>query len=342
MSDDPGGRDLNWPPLLMCCLAGAVLVAAAFVFQSHWLWSGATIEALIEAGIALAFVGLAFLFEKRFVKGIAQAATDVAKETFADRTRDIETRLDQLTDAVRDRLQEAGREQDEIVSQLDYPSYDHVMRAMEEADNLQALGNGSVRVSASALRERVTLTFQRVDINQIAYGASPGGNSRRFHLEIIIRPLRRARIKTSTFPVVEWLPDQSADEVGFHVAVEIQKNGYLFQESEFDWALALGNLKKSIDLALRSQRRDSDAWLLNGKLYELLSDDWAVTTAGLEHRPEPGFILRRQHFYRSVAPSSDRTPKEQVLRSLIGGSMRPDWCSLDDWRWLVVRAQEYY
>lgn len=34
-----------------------------FIFQSRRNWSGVSIEALIEGGIARAFVGLAFLFE---------------------------------------------------------------------------------------------------------------------------------------------------------------------------------------------------------------------------------------------------------------------------------------
>jgi hypothetical protein len=41
-----------------------------------------------------------------------------------------------------------------------------------------------------------------------------------------------------------------------------------------DWSLALRNLKRSLDTAISSRRRDQGVWHLRGPLIELVGDDW--------------------------------------------------------------------
>jgi hypothetical protein len=334
VSEHGDATSLNWRWLIGCWAGGGVLIFLAFAFQTTWNWEGATIDLLVEAGVALAFVGLAFLFERRFVGGIARAAAGAAEERFAQRTSQLETRLDELTVAVQQRNQEDAQNQDSLVEALDYPSYQNVMQVLEEADKLQAVAGSwvgpEVTVAASSDRDLLSIRFFRYRIVE--------GNPPTFTLEVGARPHAHARNRPSSPLGLRWVASESAADFGHRLSQQILTSRLLDDADDFDWSLALANLKKSVDIALRSRRREPGAWLLDGRLYELLGDDWAVTTAGLEHRPEPTFIIPAAEFLRRHAPGRDRSP-EDIKQSL--RAKRPDWCSADDWEWLISRTMEH-
>lgn len=266
--------------------------------------------------------------------GIARAAAGAAEARFAQRTSQLETRLDELTAAVQQRNQEDAQNQDSLVKTLDYPSYQNVMRVLEEADKLQAVAGSfvgpEVTVAASSDRDLLSLRFFRYRIVD--------GNPPTFTLEVIAKPHTHARNRPSPPLQLRWNASESAAEFGHRLSQQILTSRLLDNSGDFDWSLTIANLKKSLDVALRSRRREPGAWLLEGRLYELLGDDWAVTTAGLEHRPEPIFIIPAAEFLRRHLPGRDRS-LEDITRSL--RAKRPDWCSIDDWEWLISRTQEY-
>jgi len=327
VEDQNNGR-LNWGWLISCCLAGAFLIGLALALQTVWLWAGIVPDALVEMGVATTFVGLAFLFERRFVRGITRAATVAAEESFARQTQQMQTRIDELTATVQSRLGQDADAQDEIVAQLDYPSHGRIMKALEEAANLHALPRGLVRVNAGTELGFLTLSFTR--------HWERGG----YVLEVILRPEPRSKKQFSTMPTLRWQDSESAADVGHRIAVEIQRMGFLDDLRVFDWSEALSNLKKSIHVAIRSQRRDPGAWLLKGSLFELIEDDWAVTSAGLEHRPPPDLLIPAKEFFQHHIPGRDTRSEDDVMESL--RARRPDWCDPDRWGWLLWSAHSYY
>jgi hypothetical protein len=334
VTNPAGEENLNWRPILFCCGAGAVLVSLAFLFQTCWKWTGVTEDALIEAGIALAFVGLAFLAERRFVRGVARVAASAAEATFAEQTRQLQTRVDELSESVHARDQKDADEQDDLVAQLEYPSYERVMSSLEEAQDFRALGGNStgvsVRVTASSDRDLLSLTFFRYNIVQNV----------RWVLQITVHPQAHARVPLTNAQRLRWEESESADDAGHKISREIRSRGLLAQPDDFDWSLAIGNLRKSLDVAFRSKRREPGAWHLDGSLHELLGDDWAVTTAGLEHRPDPPFLVPAAEFLRRLAPGRDPRPEESARQALL--NMRPTWCEEQDWEWLTRRAQAHF
>jgi hypothetical protein len=261
-------------------------------------------------------------------------AAGAAEARFAQRTSQLETRLDELTAAVRQRNQEDAQNQDSLVEALDYPSYQNVMGVLEEADKLKAVAGSyvgpEVTVAASADRDLLSLRFFRYRI--------VAGDPPTFTLEVIAKPHAHARNRPSPPLQLRWKASESAEEFGHRLSQEILTSGLLYNANDFDWTLTIANLKKSLDVALRSRRREPGVWLLDGRLYELLGDDWAVTTAGLEHRPEPTFIVPAAGFLRRHAPGRDRS-LEAITQSL--RAERPDWCSADEWEWLISRTLEH-
>jgi hypothetical protein len=335
VSEDRDDTKLNWHWLVGCWAGGGVVILLAFAFQTAWNWTGATIDLLIEAGVALVFVGLAFLFERRFVGGVARAAAGAAEARFAQRTSQLETRLDELTAAVQQRNQEDAQNQDSLVKALDYPNYQNVMQVLEEAGKLQAVAGSfvgpEVTVAASSDRDLLSLRFFRYRIVD--------GNPPTFTLEVIARPHAHARNRPSPPVQLRWDASESAAEFGHRLNQQILTSRLLDNAGDFDWSLTIANLKKSLDVALRSRRQEPGAWILDGRLYELLGEDWAVTMAGLEHKPEPTFIVPAAEFLRRHVPGLNQSP-EDITQALKAN--RPDWCSIDDWEWLIGRAQEHF
>jgi hypothetical protein len=326
MADDREDVRLNWRWLVTCCACGVILIVAAFVLQTAWDWTGATIEALIEAGIANAFVGIAFLFERRFVRKLAHAASDAAQASFAEQTRRMELRMDELTDAVRDREQADAQAHEEIISALDHPTYESISRAMDEAASLQALATRQIKVTASTGRDLLSLGFS----------SAPKGEQP--VLQIFVIPEKNAKEHPESSTFILWESGDTAADVGHRISAEIQRKGILDDLSSFDWSEAMANLQKSIDVAVRSRRRDASAWKLKGKLYELLGDDWAVTTKGLEYR-QSNYILPSSEFFGMYNTRARATP-QQAARKLL--AQKPEWCREVDWAWLIERAQADY
>jgi hypothetical protein len=329
MTEQQGpGQRLNRGWIAFSCVGGIALVALAFIVQTKWGWTGVTTEALVEGGIALAFVGLAFLFERRFVGGIAQAASAAAKATVAAQTQNIQNRIDDLTDAVQALNRREAQQQDEVISLLDEPTFENVMAALQEAVDLRALAGSRARVNAVAEPNVLGLSF----------GLTHDQGSE--ILDIVIRPYARARSQPVGFPILKWLPSQSPTDVGLDISRTIMREGFLDNPNDFDWTQALKNFKRSIDTAVRSRRGDADAWRLHGRLYELLTEDWAVTTAGLEYRPRPAYVLDRKEFPQTNGPPSGWRPPAEVKAAL--ARQCPEWCDPNEWDWLVQRAQEYF
>ena len=65
--------------------------------------------------------------------------------------------------------------------------------------------------------------------------------------------------------------------------------------STIDWAQIFRDLHQSIVLAVAYKRRDATVeWRLHGGLYELHGQDWAITEAGIEYRPDSQIVLAEE------------------------------------------------
>jgi hypothetical protein len=125
-------------------------------------------------------------------------------------------------------------------------------------------------------------------------------------------------------PVI-WAEAEAAVDVGLSINNVIQHNRLLGSLDDFDWSIAMANLKHAIGTAIRSRGMDSGDWHLRGGLYELLGNDWAVSSAGLEHRDPDYLVSRREMILNHPLKPDDK---------------RPDWCEVSDSKWLVRRARE--
>lgn len=328
MPDDRSDGELNWPWLIGCCVIGLCLIGLALGLQTAFKWVGVVPDTLVEAGVGTVIIGIAFLFERRFARKVTRAAAEAAEASFARQAGQMQARIDQLTEAVRDREREDARSDDEVISGLEYPDFVNIVRALSAAYTLNALATPWLKVTASGDRDLLSLRFSTVREQD------------RYYVQILVTPEKNAKTHPTSQTIILWSRDETTVDVGRKIILEIQRRGLVDDLDGFDWSAALANLRKSLDVAVRSRRRDSDAWRLDGKLYELLGDDWAVTSSGLEHRPPPDFKLPAESFYRHYVPWREQRSERLIESQLLG--KRPPWCSEVDWEWLTARAQAHY
>jgi len=303
---------INWRWLGICCAGGTILIALALFLQTEWGWSGVVTDILVEAGVAGVFVGVAFLFERAFVRKVKDAAASATEEIFA-------TRIGDLTRAVR-RLDDADiQTRNKLVTVLeDNPTLANFYAAMQEAVNVEGLAEKRIKVTASPDRDTLSLSFAQ----------SKSDDKPAFKISIV--PETKAKARLANPVSVTWTESNSAESIGHSISVEIQRNRLLNSPDDFDWDIALNNLKNSIDVAIKSRGSDANDWHLNGGLYELLGNGWAVSSAGLEHRERAYLLARRDLIFVG-------RPSLQPRRDL-----RPQWCIESDWKWLVERAKNVY
>jgi len=140
-------------------------------------------------------------------------------------------------------------------------------------------------------------------------------------------------------PVVEttWEPEDGAAAVAIRLREQLERSGRWHGDGTLDWPMALSNLQRALDLAIRSRRRDNSGPISKGALMVLVDDAWMITDAGLEC-PGHGFILSASDFPdRAMAAYSHGADEVAKFKP-----DPPDWVERDVWDDLVAQAWAFF
>lgn len=315
---------------------GVLLVAAALFTQYALGWSGAPIEALISIGTAFMLAGALYFLQRRFVIEVRQVATRTAEAVVdarvTERVQEVNARLDQLDQRMNELLTHRSQRQDAAVQGLDVPTFESMSTALAEANKLWAIVDGQVRVQASRDRDELALDFSWI----------------RYVADDRFQQPQRDVLKVEAFvyadenlqggrPVIEttWKPVDSAEEVGLRLREQLEHAGRWKGTGTLDWPMALRNLKSSLDLAIRSRRRDGTGWL-TGALYEMVGEGWAITDAGVE-RAGYGIVLPESEF-----PDFYGEGRAHMERMKNWPPKAPDFTEQDLWVELTRRSRNRF
>jgi hypothetical protein len=311
-------------------------VAAAFVTEHYYSWKGAAVETLVSVGTAFLLAGVLFFLQRRFVAQVEEAVTKTAESAaearVEDRVRQVDARIDELGERINEALAARRQRQDAAVQALDAPSYRTVATALAEANKLGALATGHIRVQGSRDRGELALDFSW----GIDRGDGRFAQPQRTKLEVSAHIYADERGQGAR-PVIEttWEPNDSAEQVGLRLRELLELRGRWRGGGTLDWSMALRNLQKSLDVAIRSRRRDGNSWMVEGALFELVDDEWAITDAGLEC-PLRGFNLRESEFPDLVRARSQQGPPAPWR------PVPPEWVDSQLWEQLLARARGYF
>lgn len=136
---------------------------------------------------------------------------------------------------------------------------------------------------------------------------------------------------------IAWQPDQPAPAVGDAVVLVLEQLGLPSDPETFDWGRTIESLQASLAVAIAARRRDPGAPRLQGRLIELVNDEWMLTDAGIEC-PGRAFILDEGSFPKR--PKLPRRPG-QISTSTFEPD-RPTWVSADFWENVVRLGQLIY
>lgn len=341
-SEPPAKRTkerVNLPWVLGSWTTGVFLVVAAFAMEHFYRWVGVSLDTMVSIGSALFLAGVLFFLQRRFVVEVQdvviRAAASAADARIDERVRGVDARLDELDERMDQAIGARSVRQDTAVRSMDVPTFESVANALASANKLGALAYDHVTVQASRDMNELGLDFSwGVDL-----GDGRFGHSRRIALAVRARVYADERSRESR-PVIEtaWDPSDFAEQVGLRLREQLEQRGRWRGDGTLDWPMALSNLQRSLDVAIRSRRRDGDRATIEGALFELVGEDWAITDVGLEC-PSHGFVLHESEFpERNVA----------ALRRMRGGEAdqwhpaAPDWVDAALWDELVRRGRNRF
>ena len=319
----PPRVQVGW--ILACETAGAAVIGLAFALEKWWQWTGVAPSTLVNVGTGLLLAGLLFLLERRFTAR-TEAAVEAVDQRIAQRTRKLETRLDDLQRRTDERIRQQGTRDDAAIDALDHVSFPAVTRALERVNRMHALATSVARVQASADPAGVRLSF--------AWGRRTPDEARPALMVTADLSSRRGGARRS--PQLQWLPAQTAEEIGARLVDMLSHEDARATDQKLDWPLAISNLQRTLRVAVDSKRRAPDAWHLRGLLVELVGDDWAITQQGLEG-PDHGYILRSTSFPKHL----DGAGRPSDLGNWTAPH-HPAWTSPAEWEYLIGRGHELF
>jgi len=347
-NQEAGAQRVRWGRVAGCFAGGAALTGLALWLEDRWSWQGVFPSLLVNVGTAFGLAGALFLLERTFTRtvirvserAIRQAAQQV-EEHFQERTDQLTARIDDLQAQVDRRMQRRAHEQDAKITALDdNVSHATVTEALAEANRLAAIDNGKVTVQASTDPDGLGLIFEwGADYQEFhAYGGElihPRPPNPYLHVKARIESDLDQHGKRPIIEV-EWQPDDAAADVAEKLITELQTASRWQGHGTLDWSLALRNLKRSLDTAISSRRRDEGAWHLRGPLIELVGDDWAITTAGLESRRH-GYVLAAAEF-----PTAIDERRNQLAVHDWSPPDPPAWADPGEWSRVIRRCRREF
>jgi TIR domain len=234
----------------------------------------------------------------------ADAAIASTKDTVQNQTAEAQrpvdspsTRLDQLETLLDEQNRDDSRNQNLIIEALNAEvSPVTVARAMTVANIVGALPWGEITLHAST-DPMIDLTFSWQHHIGDGRFSEPSGNFLGITAHVAADPGGGTPVIQTTWPTTE-----KTETVIRRINGMLQHRDRWNGPKTIDWVQVFRDLHRAIVLSVAYKRRDSEVdWQLHGGLYELHGQDWAITEAGIEHRPGSQVVLSEAEFPERTA-----------------------------------------
>lgn len=314
----------HWGWVATSATLGLALLGMAHVADLIWEWPEVTTGVISSVGAAFLLAFVLFLFERRFTRGVAAQVRDVAEAVVSARTDALGTRLEDLEARLDTHRATTEASQDEKVEAIaDEVSFNTLSSALTAADRAGAIRDGSLTVPGSRAAPLLAVEFTfaprfvtRGDGLVLDDGSVP-------KLSVQVEFARRPNESWSPVVAADWEPESTSVEIGSALHTQLLQRDRLAEAKSFDFALAIRNLQAALKLALDNQRVPSGEEKFHGVLHEMVTDEWVVTSAGLENVRTGDAISRGELGFETLtygerppappAPDGDQATWEHVL-----------------------------
>ncbi len=291
---------VRWGLIALVTVIGILVTAAPFALvlragPGFGDWRALTSATLTNVGTTLLLVAGIWFLERTFTSRIVTAVQETTRQVVAEETgdivanqRDLSLRLDELQARLENRAADGVREQDAVIQRLaDGISFESVRAALEEVDAMGGLWFHQVTIPAGTggpNQPRFVFRVSAAATGQPLHRLQPGDYDIRPIVEI---EWEAPEDRPGSRPMmVPWESGVAADEILDKLRREMIVAGFAQEARRLD-ARVFANLHAALREAIAGRREDPGAWL-QSPLDEWVSDDWAVTRDGLEHRGPHG------------------------------------------------------
>lgn len=329
MSDSERLR-LRWEWISACMALGLVMLGLAAFGESH-KWSDVLTSTLVNIGSALLFSFVLFFFENRFTKRVVstvQRVTDAAEERIAAQTAEFTTKLDDLESrlATRDATRRAGATS--AVDALEEAvSADSVAQALEACREEGVISQSGITVPAYPGADDLVVTFGDIAKQYMSVNGPMTVDER---LVVSVGVDQRAGQMGRPVIETEWEPTMDAIQLADALGAQLRRWDRHDEARKLDWPYIFRMLTRALQLANTITGPHAT---LGGKVYELATDDWLITSAGIEQVSTP----RRISFRDALPPISETRPRPLFENN---EPAAPD--GIDPATWSLLRKRASY
>ena len=283
MAPDQSER-FHWGWVISSAVLGLALLGLAHAAALLWSWPDVSVESISSVGAALLLAFVLFLFERRFTRNVAAKVKDVAEAVAMRQTREFGSRLDDLEERLNARRADAESAQDEALDAIiEDVSFQTVSSALVAAEQVGAIRNGSLTVPGSSEEPWLAVQFMCASHNVTRGDGVVLDDGTVPRLTVEVHLMKRPNEYGRPVIIADWTPELSSAEVGSALETDLRRRDRLAEAKVFDFPLAIRNFERSLRLALENQRLPRGEEMLHGILYEFVTSDWAITSAGVEN-----------------------------------------------------------
>jgi hypothetical protein len=225
---------------------------------------------------------------------------------------------------------------------LKNPTYATVATALGEAYLSEALWDGKLTVQGSADLNGIAFTFGWGTHESTEETAA--GPRLEIKARLPYKPKKGYGHRPSQPYIAEtWSQDDTFLDVATRMNSKLKEEGQRTDKNSVNWTITMRNLQEGLRLAITSQRDDSRGWRIRGQLGQLVANDWAITTMGIESRDTNDIVLSESEFpKRSPLDDSpwiwwfgrDRPPSWEPIQ--------PASAEIDVWETLIRLGRELF
>ncbi len=197
-------------------------------------------------------------------------------------------------------------------------SYGSLTSLLTEANKLDAILDGRVIAHASSDPDGLRIAFSWLFHPR----QEPDRQLPFLDVEVVLSEDSRPWHERNPM-LARWDPSEIPGAVGARLVAQLRSAGLWSGQGFLDFGLALKNLHRTVEIALRSRRGDVDAWHLQGRVRELVDDRYVITDVGIEV-PEQQFIQ----------PAGSRL---LGLGEAVPQPSAPDWADPAEWERALAR-----
>jgi hypothetical protein len=293
--NDEETRRISWGWVLVWTGIGVVLLCMAGTLEGLWNWTGVSIDILVHVGATLLLAPLLPFLERSLTRRVVQANRHMVQQETAGLRQQVDslaTRIDQLQANVEQQEADHAEDQNRVIEGLSHEaSFMNVASAMAVANELGALPKGEVTIAASA-EPRIDLTFSWQYHMGDGRFSEPSGNFLGIEAKVYPDP-------GGMTPVIRtiWRSGENPETVIARINDQLRERDRWNGTGTINWTQVFRDLHRAVVLAAAYKRRDTTVdWQLHGGLYELHGQDWAITEAGIEYRPDSQVVLAQESF----------------------------------------------